>query len=323
MDHSNDSSPEHQPVMLQEVLELLQCRPDSVFVDCTVGLGGHAAAILERIQPHGMLVGLDRDKESLEKAQARLKAFGSSARLVHDNFKNLPLVLNRLGITPVDGILVDLGVSSYQLLSRERGFSFQGDAALDMRLDRTQRWTAAHLVNELSQEELADLIYRYGEERLSRRIAAAIVTARNKCPITRTSQLAEIVSRVVRTRGFPVIHPATRTFQALRIAVNQELEGLEEFLTEALTFLKPGGRLAVIAFHSLEDRIVKQTFKALSGLCVCGRPQELCICSRLVRGRLVTTRALKPDGAELESNPRARSARLRCIEKASEPDLRN
>jgi 16S rRNA (cytosine1402-N4)-methyltransferase len=313
MEHSN-GIPEHQPVMLQEVLELLKCRPGAVYVDCTLGLGGHAAAILERVQPGGLLVGLDRDKESLETAQARLKSFGGSARLVHDNFKNLPLVLNRLGVMPVDGILADLGASSYQLLSPERGFSFRADAALDMRLDRTQRWTAAHLVNELPQDELADVIYRYGEERLSRRIAAAIVEARNRAPITRTSQLAEIVSRVVRTRGFPAIHPATRTFQALRIAVNQELEGIDGFLAEALTFLKPGGRLVVIAFHSLEDRIVKQTFKALAGLCICDRPQDLCICSRVVRGRLITTRALKPGGAELEVNPRARSARLRCIE---------
>ncbi len=306
---------DHAPVMLQEVLDLLQCGPGKIIVDGTVGLGGHSVAILEKIQPDGILIGLDRDKESLDKARARLQPYIQSARLVHENFKNLPLVLNHMALGPMDGILIDLGVSSYQLLSPERGFSFQSDSMLDMRMDRRQKLTAADLVNNLPAEQLADIIYQFGEEKLSRRIAAAIVYAREQSPVTRCAQLAEIVSKAVRVRGFKNIHPATRTFQALRIAVNQELEGLEGFLFESMTFLKPGGRLAVIAFHSLEDRIVKVAFKKLAGLCICERPPELCTCSREARGRLITTRAQKPGSAELQMNPRSRSARLRVIEK--------
>lgn len=314
-DQLRNHADEHMPVMLEEVLELLQCRPGGLYVDATVGLGGHSGAILEKIQPGGQLIGIDRDKESLEKAQARLAGFAGSLRLVHDNYKNLPLILNNLVSRPVDGILIDLGVSSYQLLSPERGFSFQSDVMLDMRMDRTQQWTAADLVNKLSESELADIIYRYGEERLSRRIAAAIVHERAKAPITRCAQLAELVSRVMKVRGHRGIHPATRTFQALRIAVNEELEGLEELLAEACGFLKPGGRMAVIAFHSLEDRIVKRTFRRLAGQCVCDAPPELCTCPRQALARLITPRPLTPGPGELAANPRARSARLRALER--------
>jgi 16S rRNA (cytosine1402-N4)-methyltransferase len=301
--------------MLREVLSLLQCKPGGVYVDATLGLGGHARAVLEQIQPTGMLIGLDRDRESLEKARERLLPFSGCFRLMHENFKNLPLVLNNLEVQPLDGILVDLGVSSYQLLSSERGFSFQSDGLLDMRMDRSQRLTAADLVNSLDEEQLADTIYRFGEERLSRRIASAIVSVREKNPITRCSQLAEIVSGAVRVRGYVSTHPATRTFQALRIAVNQELEGLEEFFIEARSFLKPGGRLLAISFHSLEDRIVKRVFKRLAGQCICERPPELCLCSREVLAEILTARAQKPGSTELEANPRARSARLRAIER--------
>lgn len=314
-DSTGNNHDEHSPVMLQEVLGLLKCTPGGIYVDATVGLGGHAQAILDHIQPGGLLIGLDRDSESLEKARVRLQPFSNRLRLLHENFKNLPLVLNNLAVGPLDGILVDLGISSHQLLSPERGFSFQSDSMLDMRMDRTQRITAADLVNNLSQDQLADVLYEYGEEKLSRRIAAAILAAREQGPITRCSQLAEIVSRVVRVRGFLSIHPATRTFQALRIAVNQELEGLEDFFIEALSFLKPGGRIAAISFHSLEDRIVKRAFRSLAGQCVCERPRELCTCPRVVRAVVTTPRAIKPGAAELEANPRARSARLRAVER--------
>jgi 16S rRNA (cytosine1402-N4)-methyltransferase len=270
---------------------------------------------LERIQPGGQLIGIDRDRESLELAEARLKSFGDSLRLVHDNYKNLPLILNNVVARPVDGIFLDLGVSSYQLLSPERGFSFQSDVMLDMRMDRTQQWTAADLVNKLSESELADFIYRYGEERLSRRIAAAIVQERRKAPITRCIQLAEIVSRVFKVRGRQAIHPATRTFQALRIAVNEELEGLEEFLSEAFAFLKSGGRMVVISFHSLEDRIVKKAFRRLAGQCICDAPSELCTCPRKESAHLITPRPMTPGSDELVENPRARSARLRSLER--------
>lgn len=314
-DYMGTADPEHIPVMPKEVLDLLRCKPGGTYVDATVGLGGHAEAILQKIQPGGQLIGIDRDKETLEKAQMRLKPFASSLRLLHDNYKNLPLILNNLAGQPVDGILADLGVSSYQLLSPERGFSFQSDVMLDMRMDRTQQWTAADLVNRLSESELADIIYRYGEERLSRRIAAAIVQERRKAPITRCSQLAEIISRVLRVRGHQPIHPATRTFQALRIAVNEELEGLEEFLSEAFGFLKPGGRMVVIAFHSLEDRIVKRAFRRLAGQCVCDAPPELCTCPRQQMANLLTPRPMVPGPEELAANSRARSARLRSLER--------
>jgi 16S rRNA (cytosine1402-N4)-methyltransferase len=310
-DHILNPDTEHIPVMLKEVLDLLQCKPGGVYVDATVGLGGHSQGILERIQPGGLLIGIDRDRESLDKAQARLKPLSGSYRLLHDNFKNLPLILNNLATKPVDGILLDLGVSSYQLLSPERGFSFQSDVMLDMRMDRAQQWTAADLVNNMSE----DVIYRFGEERLSRRIAAAIVQERSKAPITRCAQLADIISRAFRVRGHQGIHPATRTFQALRIAVNEELEGLEGLLLEAFSFLKSGGRIVVIAFHSLEDRIVKRAFRRLAGQCVCDAPPELCTCPRQALACLLTPRPMTPSPEELAANPRARSARLRSLER--------
>ena len=305
----------HVSVMMDEVLEMLQLKRGGVYVDGTVGMGGHAAAILERIQPNGFLVGVDRDKESLTKAHERLKSFCGCFRLVHDNYKNLPLTLNRLAIESVDGILLDLGVSSWQLLSSDRGFSFQSDAMLDMRMDRAQSRTAMDVVNETPENELADIIYQYGEERFSRRIASAIVNERAIAPITRCTQLAGIVCRVVPARGRQKTHPATRTFQALRIAVNEELGGLEEFLLEIADFLKPQGRLVVIAFQSLEDRIIKRVFKKLAGQCVCTAPPELCRCDRLVSGKIITSRPMTPGAEEVAVNPRARSARLRAVEK--------
>ncbi len=305
---------EHIPVLAKETFEFLACKPGGTYVDCTVGLGGHSQAILEKIQPGGLLIGIDRDKESLEKAQARLKPFCESCRLFHDNFKNLPLILNNL-VNSVDGILLDLGVSSYQLLTPERGFSFQSDVMLDMRMDRTQQWTAADLVNNMPESELANIIFNYGEERFSRRIAAAIIRERQQAPITRCSQLAAIVSRAFKIRGHRAIHPATRTFQALRIAVNEELKGLDEFLLEAFSFLKPGGRMAVIAFHSLEDRIVKRAFRKLAGQCICEAPPELCVCPREEAARLLTSRPITPGPEELAVNARSRSARLRAVER--------
>jgi len=316
------SETSHVSVMMEEVLDLLQLKPGNVYVDGTVGMGGHSAAILDKIQPDGFLICVDRDKESLLKAGERLKGFSGRFRLVHDNFKNLPLTLNRLAIESVDGILLDLGVSSWQLLSEDRGFSFQSDAMLDMRMDREQSRTAADVVNETPEKELADIIYQYGEERFSRRIAAAIVNDREITPITRCSQLAAIVSRAIPARGRLHIHPATRTFQALRIAVNDELGGLEEFLPEIACFLKPGGRLVVIAFHSLEDRIVKRAFRRLAGQCVCDAPPELCRCDRQVSGKILTSRPVTPGLKEQAVNPRARSARLRAFEKIMKGEQR-
>jgi 16S rRNA (cytosine1402-N4)-methyltransferase len=312
--HSDHFTPEHSPVMPREAIDLLNCRPGGIYVDATLGLGGHAHRILARILPGGLLIGIDRDEDSLEKARVRLKSYENSVRLFHDNFKNLPLILNNLSIKPIDGILLDLGVSSYQLLSADRGFSFQGDSLLDMRMDRRQRWTAADLVNNLPEDQLADIIYQYGEERLSRKIAAAIVAARAQSPVTRCAQLAQIVTRTLRVRGFPSLHPATKTFQALRIAVNQELEGLEDFLIEMRSFLKTGARMVVISFHSLEDRIIKRAFRRLAGQCICERPPELCTCARQPMAAILTTKPLKPGADELAANPRSRSARLRALE---------
>jgi 16S rRNA (cytosine1402-N4)-methyltransferase len=315
MDPPDFSPTEHRPVLLREVLEFLNCMPGRAYVDATLGLGGHASGILDLIEPDGLLIGVDRDKESLQRAVARLRK--SSARFLyfHENFKNLPLILNNLEIPPLDGLLLDLGVSSYQLLSPERGFSFHSDEPLDMRMDRSQRQTAADLVNYLREEELAEIIREFGEERHARRIAAAIVNARMKKRIARCSELAQIVALAAPSRTRDGIHPATRTFQAIRIAVNEELEGLEGFFTDVLPFMRTGGRFVVISFHSLEDRIVKQTFKKLAGQCVCGRSGELCICPRKTLVSIVTPRPVRPGSDELKANPRARSARLRVAER--------
>ena len=305
----------HLPVMVKEALEFLNCRPGGKYVDATLGLGGHAAAILERSRPDGILVGMERDEESLERARSNLKKFKPRVLFCKENFKNLPLILNNLSFTELDGILVDLGISSFQLLSKERGFSFQQDSMLDMRMDRSQRLTAADLVNELPEDELRDMIRHFGEEPAASRIAAAIVRQRGEGPITRCLQLADLVKRCVRSRPGQHIHPATRTFLAFRIAVNQELEGLEPFFTDALPYLKPGGRILAISFHSLEDRIVKQTFRKLAGICVCDRPPELCTCPRTEVARVLTPKPVTPSPGEIEANVRSRSARLRAIER--------
>jgi 16S rRNA (cytosine1402-N4)-methyltransferase len=283
----------HEPVLLESVLELLAVKPGGRYVDGTVGLGGHAHEILERSAPSGTLLGLDRDSETLEEARKRLRPFGERARLVHADFRELPRLLD--GARP-DGILLDLGVSSAQLDAPERGFSFRADGPLDMRMDRTETRTAEEVVNGTREKELADLIYAYGEERASRRVAAAIVRARRSARIRGTDELARIVRSAVR-RDRSGIDPATRTFQALRIAVNRELEGLSETLEALALSLAESGRLAVIAFHSLEDREVKTTFRGLSG-----------------KGfRLLTRKPLRPSPEEEGRNPRSRSARLRGL----------
>jgi 16S rRNA (cytosine1402-N4)-methyltransferase len=289
----------HVPVLLAEALEGLAVRPGGLYVDGTVGLGGHAAEILAGSAPDGRLLGADRDTDALEQAEVRLTEFGSRARLVHADFRELPRKL--AGETP-DGILLDLGVSSLQLDSPERGFSFQAEGPLDMRMDRTGGETAAEVVNRAPERTLADLIYRYGEERASRRIARAIVAARRQQRIRTTTELAEIVRRAAGRSRRLGLDPATRTFQALRIRVNRELEGLRETLEAFARMLARGGRLVVIAFHSLEDREVKQTFRAL------GRDGF----------RVLTRKPVRPGPSELRLNPRSRSARLRAIEREEE-----
>jgi 16S rRNA (cytosine1402-N4)-methyltransferase len=290
----------HVPVLREEVLALLQPRPGGHYLDATVGLGGHAEAILQACDPDGTLLGIDRDGEALALAGQRLAPFGARVRLVYGRYEelaDLPGVGNGF-----DGILFDLGSSWLQLESAERGFSFGREGPLDMRMDRSAGQTAADLVNRLSERELADLIFRWGEERWSRRIARAIVEARRRAPIRTTTELATLAAGAIPRRAWPRhIHPATRTFQALRIAVNDELAGLGPALEEAVTLLRPGARAAAISFHSLEDRVVKQTWRGLeaSG-----------------RARVLTRRPITPGETEVAENPRARSAKLRAVERA-------
>jgi len=287
----------HASVLLAESLELVAVRPGGLYVDGTVGLGGHAAAILERSAPGGRLLGLDKDAEALERAAERLRPFVDRARLLHADYREIPRVL---GEERADGILLDLGTSSLQLDTPERGFSFRAEGPLDMRMDTSGGETAADVVNRAREAELADLIYRFGEERASRRIARAIVAARRQARIRTTTELAAIVRRAA-GRSRPGLDPATRTFQALRIHVNRELEGLGRALGALAECLAPRGRLAVIAFHSLEDREVKRTFRELG-----------------TKGfAVLTRRPIRPGPEEVNANPRSRSARLRGLERTA------
>jgi 16S rRNA (cytosine1402-N4)-methyltransferase len=286
-------------------------------VDCTLGAGGHAAGILQASSPDGSLLGLDVDPNAIALAGQRLADFGSRVVIRKASYRTLREQLDTLGWPPVEGILLDLGASSMQFDTPERGFSFRQEAPLDMRFDPQQATRAADLVNKLPEAELAEVIYRYGEERKSRQVARAIVLAR---PLSTTRQLAEVVARAVsagrKSRGGEErLHPATRTFQALRIAVNAELDALEAVLPQAVAALAPGGRLAVIAFHSLEDRIVKSYFRQESRDCLCPPRQPVCTCGHHAVIREVTRRPIRPETAEIEHNPRARSARLRVAEK--------
>jgi 16S rRNA (cytosine1402-N4)-methyltransferase len=306
----------HVPVLLEETLEALALRPGGRYVDCTLGAGGHAAAMLERSAPDGRLLGLDADAEMLAIARVRLSRFGDRVRLVHANFEELEEVGRAEGFEGADGVLFDLGVSSLHLDRVERGFSFQGDAPLDMRLDQSRGPTAADLLRDLDERELADVIYRFGEESRSRPIARAVVQARRACAIETTGQLAALVSRVVPGGR---IHPATRTFQALRIAVNRELEVLPDALRQAHGLLRDGGRLAAISFHSLEDRIVKQYVAGQAHPCTCSPRAPVCTCGRMASLEPVTRKPIVAAEAEVKRNPRSRSAKLRCARRLGPP----
>ncbi len=308
---------EHPPVLLKESTTLLRVRPGGVYVDCTVGLGGHAGAILEQMEGTGRLIALDRDRESLEMARQAITSRGPAVSFHHENFKSLPLVLRNLGIERVDGCIVDLGVSRFQLTEPERGFSFREDGPLDMRMDRQQKTSAETLVNQLTAEELATLFRRFGEEPDAARIARKIVERRSASRIRTTRALADLVASVKRRGRRTHIHPATLVFQALRIAVNQELEGLDQFLSSAVEFLRTGGRLVVISFHSLEDRVVKRTFQIEAGRCICFRPADLCRCPRVRRVEILTRRPVTASDPETAVNPGARSARLRAVERTA------
>ncbi|MCL6636061.1 MAG: 16S rRNA (cytosine(1402)-N(4))-methyltransferase RsmH [Peptococcaceae bacterium] len=306
----------HQPVMLKEVIEGLNVKPGGVYVDCTLGGAGHSLAILSRSGPGGRLVALDQDPAALAAARDRLAHFRDWVELVRANFAKLDEVLDSLGLKEVDGVLFDLGVSSHQLDNPARGFSYQHDAPLDMRMDPEQETCARDLVNTLPVAELAGVIREYGEERWSFRIAEFIGEERKRRPIETTGQLVEIIKKAIPAgarREGP--HPAKRTFQALRIAVNRELAVLGDAILAAVRHLRPGGRLCVIAFHSLEDRIVKDLFRRLASPCTCPRDFPVCVCGGRREIRVITARPLVPGAQELEENPRARSARLRIAEK--------
>jgi 16S rRNA (cytosine1402-N4)-methyltransferase len=301
----------HRPVLYQEIIHALQPHSGGKYVDGTLGAGGHAWGILDASQPDGRLLGMDVDPQALALARERLATYGERAIVVQASYVELNTQLSALDWQAVDGIVLDLGLSSMQLDTASRGFSFQADAPLDMRFDPRNPVSAAELVNHLPEADLADLIYRYGEERRSRQVARAIVRAR---PLHTTLELAQVVARAA-GGAHESIHPATRTFQALRIAVNGELDAIEAVLPEAVRALAPGGRLAIIAFHSLEDRLVKQYFRRESQDCICPPRQPVCTCGHKATIQEVTRRPLQALPQEISENPRARSARLRIAEK--------
>jgi 16S rRNA (cytosine1402-N4)-methyltransferase len=296
----------HAPVMVEEIVHFLTPRSGAVYVDATLGEGGHSEVLLRASAPAGQVIGIDRDAEVLEVARRRLASFGARLQIVHGHAAELRGILDARGIPWVDGILLDLGVSSYQLETTDRGFSFMRAGPLDMRMDRSTGQTAATLVNTLGEADMINLIQRYGEERWARRIARAIVRARRRTPLRTTQELAALITHVIPPGARPSrIHPATRTFQAFRIAVNQELSTLEESLRGAIACLKQGGRLCVIAYHSLEDRIVKRTFQALAA------SQD----ETTSQARVLTRKPATSSPAERKTNPRARSAKLRVLER--------
>ncbi len=300
----------HQPVLYHEIILALQPKNGGRYVDGTVGAGGHARGILEASAPGGRLLGLDVDPQALALARETLAPYGERVCLAQASYVSLPEQLAKLGWQTVDGIVLDLGLSSMQLDTPGRGFSFLHDAPLDMRFDPHSALTAADLVNELPEDELADLLYRYGEEPAARRIAHAIVGAR---PLRTTLELASVIEALLPRRGR--IHPATQTFQALRIAVNAELEQVEAALPQAVASLRSGGRLAVISFHSLEDRLVKEYFRRESRNCLCPPRQPICTCGHRATLKEVNRKPLTPGVDEISANPRARSAKLRIAEK--------
>ena len=307
----------HISVLLNESLCALDIKPNGIYLDGTVGGAGHSLEIAKKLSD-GKLIALDRDPDAVKIASERLS--GYPATVVHSNYRNMDKVLQELEISGVDGILLDLGVSSYQLDTAERGFSFHSDAPLDMRMSKDGT-SAQDIVNSLPFEELAGILRDYGEEKFAGRIASAIVRERQKAPITTTFQLADIISNAVPAAARRNGHPARKSFQAIRIAVNDELEGLKESLKTAFNCLNPGGVLAVITFHSLEDRIVKHYFASLIKGCICPPELPVCVCGNKPKGDLVTKKPIEPSEYELSQNPRSRSAKLRAIKKREEESI--
>lgn len=306
---------EHISVLLNEVLEGLNIKDDGIYVDGTLGGAGHSLEIVKRLRT-GKLIGIDQDLDALDKASQVLKEYEDRVILKHSNYENIDLVLQEVGIDKVDGILLDLGVSSYQLDEKSRGFSHNKDAPLDMRMDKTSKKTAYDVVNEYSQKQLEDVIFKYGEDRWARRIAKFIVEERKRKPIETTLELVSVIKKAipkkVRMEG---IHPAKRTFQGIRIEVNRELEVLENSINKMVDLLNPGGRLAIITFHSLEDRIVKLAYRELYSNCVCPEQAPICNCDKKREIEIITRKPIYPTESEIKNNNRSRSAKLRIAEK--------
>lgn len=302
----------HKSVLLDESVDGLAIKENGIYVDGTMGGAGHSAEIIKRIGTKGLLIGIDRDEEAICVAKERLKDF-SNVKFIHDNHDNIENILENLGIGKVDGILLDLGVSSYQLDERNRGFSYMGEADLDMRMDRTQNLTAKTVVNKYSEEEIASILWEYGEEKFSRRIAKNICEARKQKEIETTMELVKIVERSV-PKTFDG-HPAKRTFQAIRIEVNDEIKPLYETVKKSIECLNPGGRLCIITFHSLEDRAVKNAYIDASGKCTCPPGLPYCVCGAKSYGKIITKKPILPSEEEMKENPRSKSAKLRIFER--------
>lgn len=305
----------HVSILLDQVIDGLNIKPTGTYVDGTLGGAGHASHVCAKLQSGGHFVGIDQDADAIAASSLRLKPYGDIVQIVRSNYADMVNVLHDLGIEKVDGILLDLGVSSFQLDTRERGFSYRMDAPLDMRMDDRQEITAATVVNEYSERELFHIIRDYGEDRFAQNIAKHIVAARQQGPIMTTAALAQIVDASIpmkmKKQGG---HPAKRTFQAIRIEVNQELSVLEQNIQDMIDLLNPGGRFCIITFHSLEDRIVKKAFRTAQDPCVCPPDFPVCVCGRKSKGKVITRKPILPDAEEMETNPRSRSAKLRIFE---------
>lgn len=306
----------HVTAMLEEAVDMLACRPGKIIVDGTLGGSGHARRICEQIGSGGVFIGVDQDKDAIDRARRVLPADERRIHIVHGNFADLPLFLSELGLEAVDGILIDIGLSLHQIEASGRGFSFNRDEPLDMRMDVRSDVTAADLLASMDERELAQTFRRYGEERWAVRIARHLVAQRQTRAVTTSGQLARLVSQAVPAAAVrkQKIHPATRVFMALRIAVNRELEVLDRFLETAVDLLNPGGRLCVLSFHSLEDRLVKHRFRTLAQPCACPPAFPHCVCGRQAKVRLLTRKVMRPSDAEIRTNPMARSTRLRAVE---------
>ncbi len=306
--------PEHIPVMAREAIEYLITGSGGIYIDSTVGMGGHAARILEATSPNGYLIGIDIDPQAIEVAKESLKLYKGRFSLIHGNFAHLDQILMQQGISEVDGVLMDLGASSLQLNTPERGFSFMHFGPLDMRMNQSSGQPVSYDLSKKDASELAKIIRDFGEERWAKRIAANVVKFRSRSPLTNTEQLAKIVEESI-PRSSGRIHPATRVFQSLRIYKNKELTNLKTGLEQAVPVLKPGARICVISFHSLEDRIVKHSFRAMERGCICPPRTPVCVCGRVPKLKVLTKRPVTPQESEIETNPRCRSAKLRAAER--------